>query len=352
MTSTEAFPPKNGTPNPGERIEAAWDHHDKLAVKRQITRRWFAVFATVLGPLAVLVLVLQQFVASDVWGIGLIAAEVLALGMAVAIGFFPIGHAHHEWIRHRLLAEILRRERWLWRMRVGPYLGVDGSDAAEMEVRLLEIGRHAPFSVRLLNLEEGRARDWRHELERRRTAAPPLPDLASLQEYRKQRLSAQRNWYADKSEEYYHKDRLYEWAAKAALTVALVIAAIHLGELVAGAGHDAGGGVHGPVSGWWTPAMTVAAILLPPLGAAFVGLRSIFEYHRLGRSYRLEAERLAALEGQLVVLAEDLQSGRREPGDIGLEVRHVVLQTEEVLLGELRQWWIIVHPERPGELAT
>lgn len=332
------------SPEPLALIHEAWAARDAQAVAHRRYRARFAVFAALIGPLAVLVLMVQMlfFGFGGPVAILLIAIEVLALVVALAVGTLRINRSHREWIRHRLLAQVLKREEFLLRTRVGPYLRTDeGHAASQVRQRLIEIEGQADHPLPLLELRDRQTGDWRERLEDAHGdhSWVPLSDPAGLlRAYREERVATQRRWFADREASAREKDRLHETLAKLALTAAVIVSALHLGMLLA---HESQG----------APAphrlLLLLAVVLPPIGATFVGLRSIFEYHRLSRSYALQAESLSVLEGQLVALERESESGNRSPEEVAFQLRRIAVRTEELLAHDLRQWFLFVYPEPP-----
>src|SRR5262249_32524320 len=107
-----------------EELQYAFHKWDQIAVRKARKTTRFGFFTALLGPVAVLLLTVQilAFPYTDPIAITLIGLELAALLVALIVGFVRIGPSSDEWIRDRLRAEVLRRERHLVCARVGPYL--------------------------------------------------------------------------------------------------------------------------------------------------------------------------------------------------------------------------------------
>ena len=122
------------------------------------------------------------------------------------------------------------------------------------------------------------------------------------------------------------------------LTLALIVAAYHLGSLVSHSTHSITIGHR---------VLIAIAIVLPALGAAFVGLQSVLGSQRLSPSYVYHAQALERLEKRLVRLQADLNQATVPPADLQFHFRRAVLETEELLSNELHLWWLIMYPKAP-----
>jgi len=360
------------------RLQRAFRERDAGALQYQ-QRRWgFARFATVLGPVAVLLLATQvlAFPAGGVIGSLLILAELLALAVALGLTYLVgIARAHDRWIKARLRAELLRREIFLLRTGAGPYLGLSDEALAErvsQRLLVLDDDLRDPESVLPLG-EEGRR--WCMGLGSRLPGAPGDEDArvpgglhATMCAYLKERVADQRSWFARKSKQLADEARRYENLAKGILILALVVAAIHLG-LLQGADHGHAGWLHG--------LLIFLALTAPAFGSAAIALQSITGSHRLSRSYGYHQRALEPLEArlrQLVAAAgaatggtdggdPPAGAGHGEPAAAGVEpgstssaarvreFRAVVIEVEELLTTDLLVWWMIMRSEVPRAAA-
>ena len=107
-----------------EELQQAFNKWDGIAVDKASKTTRFSFFTALLGPVAVLLLTVQilAFPHTSAIAITLIGLELAALLFALIVGFAHFGPSPDAWIRDRLRAEVLRRERHLISARVGPYL--------------------------------------------------------------------------------------------------------------------------------------------------------------------------------------------------------------------------------------
>jgi hypothetical protein len=110
------------------RIEEAFDRWDRLALFHQKRRKRFGFFVALLSPLAVVLLTVSILAVppASVPARILIAVEWIGLAGALALGFLESRWSPNTWMRERLRAEVLRREKYLLLARVGPYLMEQG----------------------------------------------------------------------------------------------------------------------------------------------------------------------------------------------------------------------------------
>ena len=276
-------------------------------------------------------------------GSTLIAAELVVLTVALAIGFLQMGRSHRLWIRERLRAEILRREGFLLRARAGPYLSASVSGLGDkLRERLITLDSDVNDPVALLALrEEGKT--WHDALEdaRHDGILDDNPDFRSiLDAYLTQRTTRQREWFARNSTTLGKQARFYENGARSIVLLALVIAALHLGLLSAG---EAGGFGH--------TFLVIIAIVAPAVGSAFIGLQSVSGSQRLSRSCMFYAKELERLEKLFRRLQTQLEQPTIGNLDLQFQFRRGVLETEELLSSELHVWWLIMHTEAPRAAA-
>jgi len=326
------------------KIRAAMERRDAEAHGHRSRRLTFAVFAAVLGPLAVMLLAVQRIAYdADVdrpIAIVLISGELVLLALALALGFMQIGRSHRRWISERLRAELLRREQYLLQMRVGPYLMTPSPTEHDVDQRLLLLDSEETDPEDCLELEDPVRGTWWDSLEDNRsspgaTSLPCVPDC--VEQYRKDRVESLRNYFRSRSESHGAEARLWENAAKTVLVLALVVAAVHLGMLVSDA----------HVSEAAHNALILLAIGLPAVGGALVGLLSISGSNRLHRAYEYNAKELQKIEARLLDLVHEMESKARPVEQLAYEAKRLVLQTEELISDDARQWWLIMSPEAP-----
>jgi hypothetical protein len=334
-----------GADSVAETIDEAFKRRDTKALKYHRRRLNLTVFAVALGPVAILLLATQVLVYPEggVIGSTFITAELAVLTMALAIGFLQMGRSHRLWIRERLRSEILRREGFLLRARAGPYLDISvGKLGNKVRERLVTLDSNVNDPITLLRLQD-EGKNWRDALEDTRHAGnlEDIPELHSiLDAYLTQRTKRQREWFSRYSTTLGKRARLYENGARFIVLAALIIAALHLGWLNAGQHH---GYVH--------TTLIIIAIVAPAVGSAFVGMQSVSGSQRLSRSYAFHARALEKIEKRL----RRVQLGLDQPGmsdnDLQFHFRRAVLETEELLSGELHLWWLIMHTEAPRAAA-
>jgi hypothetical protein len=328
------------------RLWQSMREHDEHANLSQWRRYTFALAVAALTPFAVLFLALQVLVypTGGVEAALLIGAELLLVATALALPLMKVGQSHSRWIEARLRAELLRRETFLLRMRVGPYLGI--ASATELQhiadLRLLELESVDPVSQLPCAIASGH-RPWSAELEEqwRRGTDLAVPSLAEcIAQYLHERVANQRRWFERKAIEKKATAKRWENAARLVLVLALVVAALHLGGLLRGGHHALGA---------FDQALFLAAIGLPTLGAALVGLLSITGSHRLAKGYHQTREALLHIERELRELQNHVRNGGGEK-EHALALKRLVLRCEEILSADLRQWWLIMLPETPRAL--
>jgi hypothetical protein len=301
-------------------------------------RAGYVVFAASLGPLAVAMLACQLLVYSGkdskVEAIVLIATELTLLLLALSTGFMHMGSSHKHWIKARLRSEILRREEFLYRLKVGPYQRCKAEQMKQNVDTRIDTIKTEEYPETLIPLEERNGLTWLHQLEDNDQEA--LPEAAqSLADYTVERLTHQIHYYRRKSEHHERHDAIYENLARGSLELALVAAAFHLGVL-ASDGH-----LPEPIH----LTVAISALVLPALGAGFLALRTYFENHRLSRSYTHQAAQLNDLRTRLNDLAQEHDA--LAPDLFSKRLKRLVLLTEMQLSNELRQWWLIVNPDKP-----
>lgn len=314
----------------------AFRRRDAAATRYQ-RRRWqYALFAVALSPLAALLLASQVLFLARGGPVAtvLIGAELLLLGLALALGYLQMGRSHRRWIDERLRAELLRRDRYLRLMRVGPYLGANGADlVSRVQDRRMAIDNDTREPAELILPIEADT-SWLSALHQAGTGAgEPLPNLALRhREYLEDRVRDQRKFFSRKAAEHEQRARRYENASKLVLTAGLVFAGIHLGMLTGSDPHGSPGALHN--------AIVLLALVAPTVGSAFIGIHSVLGSHRLGRSYKLHAQALERSERALSHI-------RHDAADASLRLREAVVETEDLLSSELKMWRLIVVAQAP-----
>ena len=313
-----------------ELIQKSFAEWDTRAYRRAKFRRLFGIAAAVAGPLAATTLVWQVVAIPEGGPIafGLILFELLVLFGLLLIAFADLGPSQDTWMRDRVRAEALRRERFLVLARVGPYL-TSPDPCAVIQERIAFIVDEVTEPEALILLEEPGGALWRDALEEAGTGATADPDPRCVDEFFQQRVSEQEQWYLRKSRAHEWGFRLIEMFARLALVLALIVSAIHLASLYWV------GDRHGADRPWELLAVELAALFLPNLGAAAISLHIFLESRRLARTYHSQARRLQRLRGDLAALRTQSPSPDNQH-----RLKRVVLQTEGLLAEELHQWWL------------
>jgi len=313
-----------------EQWRGVWDDKSKAHQRRHFSRVFFAI---IVGPLAVLFLAVQLIGFHDgPMAVGLISLEVAVLAWALCIPLFKLNRAHDYWLGTRVRAEVFQREMSLLFAQVGPYLGRTATGAADEVDRRFAIlhGEHKDGSLESLAFTRAPIQ-WRNDLESS-TANQELPDVRDRAgRYLRNRVLAQQEWFLEKSRHHVHRSEHLETVATIVLALALVVAVVHLVTLVPSL---FAGEPHQPPL--WEDALKIIALWLPAAGSAIVGYRSALGSQRQALSYQYYADAIIPLRDALERLAG---AGQAHPKD-ALNFKRLVLDVEEVLSDELRQWWM------------
>jgi hypothetical protein len=361
-------------------IEHAFRKWDNIANHASRSTLRFSHVTAFLGPVAVLLLTTQLLALPEPSAVAsaLIGLEALLLAAVLSLGFLDLGPRRTFWPRARVRAEVLRRETYLLRARLGPYLvSTPLKSAAGGRLEAIDIRRElddpdsdsiltavssGPRDLHLAGLRKA-ARDyeaiegvhkdplpliglddehgsWRDTLEDcpRPSSQEPAPNIAAfLDAYRSERLEQQREWFTRKAAQHQVLEKRYDRLARAILLAAFVVAVLHLMLLLL-----APPGGQRPVG---RILLELAAIVLPPVSMTIASIQSLKESHRLSRSYKGYARLLEPLVRDARRLSDEAQatakSGSPSP-DLILHTKRLVLRTEQVLAGELRQWYLIM----------
>ncbi len=309
-----------------------------------------------ISPLAVLLLTVQIAThPSHLTATMLIAGEVACL---IWIWFTVGKHVGPTkgWILARLRAELLRRELFLARARVGPYLNTDVARQADTRKNLLTSEQLKPLEMLPL-ATSGEA--WRDQLEDSRlssaAAAPVMPrtDLnQAMETYRDQRLRDQVRYYAQRQREYGHSEERLEDGLRLVLLFSIIGAIVHL-VLVWLLPHAPTPTPPAPIPPAspttaksaltvFEQVVTVFAITLPTVALAIQSLKALHEWRRLSLAYREQAHALEHLRAKL----QDIIDGRSKGGvPPEFAFQRLVLRTEELFAAELHQWYVLVRAE-------
>jgi Protein of unknown function (DUF4231) len=329
-------------------IQNARDEYDNRARKSKKQRDLWG-YVTLLGPAAVIALAIQ--IAVQIQGIAYIAAEIVEIALiivAVLLTYLAVGFSHKKWIEERMLAELLRREEFLFRARVGPYLAINEPHLEGKVLSRLDELQASKSSRELLALLM-QTKSWRDALEDSRGVPTGLPDFQKcVDTYVRDRAKFQRDWMARRSLEHLSSTISLEKWARGILFAGLVLSFVRGGLLLV----SKAVGTSPTSNHHWVvtlasehPWVTTLAIVIFAVGVMLFGIRAFTGSETLGPSYAVHAgiltnyvERLLEIQHSPEVL-QDLQYQH--------EFQRIVLNVEEVLSTELQTWWILMGSAVP-----
>ncbi len=316
-------------------LERARAAQDGIARKHQSRRKGLALVLLALSVIAVLCGAMQgawfpleghtesqKFIA-----VGLILVEMLVLAGMLVLDRVKYAEAkHQEWVGARLRAELLRREGFLYRARVGPYLA--RSDLGQRVAdRISQISTSKDL-LSHLSLR-GEHATWQDELEDERhrgeeTQPPVGADLnQSFSFYRQQRIADQQGYFDAKARQFQRLDFRLKVVAKTVVTLALLMSTAHFSLL------------------WAEQQLAPLAFLahfLPALSGAMIAWRETVQSKRLKMTYRRKSSQLEELQRDFRRLTEN-------PSPFFF--KRLVLRTETVLSQDLYEWWLVMNPVTP-----
>jgi hypothetical protein len=268
----------------------------------------------------------------------LLCAEVIALAIALALGFLRLGQAHSRWIDARFRAEMLRREGWLLATSSGCYQAAAPAHVARLAS--LRVARLTAPEIPIAMLLTGDPHDESPLTPAPvSTAAKPDVDLATLvRRYRTERVEAQLAYLRSVGSQHARSARRWEGSARLVLVLALALAAFRVGAGLTGKSSDA------------LYAVDFLALLLPAIGSTLVSLHSLMGSHRLSRSYRYTASLLAPSVERLDHI-ETLLSTSESRVEVTGWFRREVGRTEAILGQDLLRWHLAMEPEVPRAAA-
>jgi hypothetical protein len=333
---------------PQESIEEAFKRWDERATQSKARCQRWDLVQTIFPPLAALLLSIQviSFPSPGPISRALIAIELAVLFVALIMALLRTDLAGVCWVPFRLKAEVLRREQYLLKARVGAYLHcADDADlAAAVQARLAILDNEAGEPREFIPLTNPANEPWRHQLENARVAGldgedvddgyiAKLPQLC--ESYYQNRLLEQETWYQGRAREHRSSDNLWESLGRVALAAALVFAAIHLTAMYSGDAEDA--------LGW----LVIVAIALPPISAACSEVQALLQGRQLSLSYSQYERDLAHLEARFAQLLTELRcdGALEEPGqELAFRFKRLVLEAEELFASEMRTWSVLMAP--------
>jgi hypothetical protein len=165
-----------------------------------------------------------------------------------------------------------------------------------------------------------------------------------MESYLYYRIGKQLVWFANEIRDIQEAEQMWARLLAGTLLAAIGIAAVHAFHLY-GAHAACGAGDAAGYSGVTTGTL---AIVLPPLGAACLSIRAIYNFRGRSRIYEHERGLLHTHRGALEALiqeARQLPTGAtaRDADKIDFDFRAIALRTEHSLSVELDQWMLLME---------
>ena len=344
------------TTRKAEEYSGSRDLHDAQwvyiapAVRAQGSYFAKGILSATLPPLAVIIASCQLLAwpGGGTWAIGLIMAEGSCLLLLIYLAL-TASEPTAEWIENRVRAELLRREQYLVLTGVGPYLSLDAGEAeAEAARRLSEIeAAETRALVDLIPLKDHTGTTWIESLHRRGSGSLPhytdLRDRMDIYFYR--RIGKQLLWFSNEIRDCEENDRIWRRLLTGALLIALIIALIHLGNLMAHLLRQS----RSMSDNAWGLLVDISALTLPPVAAGCVGIRGMYNFRARSRVYRHEKSQLqrqwGALEALLIRMHEHEHHHlcNCDIAQIQFEFQAIALRTEHSLSTEMEQWMLVME---------
>jgi hypothetical protein len=348
------IPPGLKTPEQydgGQILHSAQWAYLESAVKAQ--GKYFAngILVAILPPMALLLLSFQLLALpkGGSWAVGLIMSEVSCLVILVYVALTN-REPTAEWIENRIRTELFRREQYLCLVGIGPYLLRDSSEGVREALRRrgqIE-GADAHSLVGLVPLQERNGLTWMEALHHK--GAPKLAARSDLLErmesYRFYRIGKQLMWFANEIRDSYENEQIWSRMLTGALLAAIAIAALHAFDLVLNEAHAVGKGAD--IVTFLGTLVGTLAIVLPPLGTAFLSIRAMYNFRGRSRIYQHEKGLLLTHQGALEALIEEIRQLPVGTTDLQLnkidfQFRAIALRTEQSLSFELSQWALLME---------
>jgi hypothetical protein len=341
------------------RIQKAFDKWDDAAIKGQKKARQLIAISVLLIPLAVFLLTIQilAFPKAGFISVALISMELIVLFTALLFLLFNPMNKRRKWTEDRMRAEILRREKLLLSGKLGPYLDKDSFDEldAAVDMRLAMIDNPANKPERFLPLRN--IRPWRDELEDARGGKMATPEKGFAEMYLNNRIADQQKWFKSKSKKLIAVHFQYENIIRLTIAIALVLAAMHLMTLLFNILTEGSARNMKLI-------IEILAITVPPIGSAAAALQGLFQYLRVGRSYKMYARELGKIHedfaglicshkekldafDQLAESEEKKKHIKQEISDYEFQIKRIVLRCEGILSNELNIWYSVIRPGQP-----
>lgn len=313
-------------------IREAQKEADLEAEGKRDARRRQVQWLVWLGPLAVgLLAVHASFSLEGFWALGVGFIEVIVL---LAMLFLTLlrsaGVCHEQWVLARLRAELLRREEFLFRARVGPYLKRADREWVYARVMRLCTDNHL---MDLIALCDERRVLWQNELSDLTIENPNAVLIVEEdlpRKYLQERLEEQIAYFTDRRARNLEGEERCEWLLKGLLIGAVVLAVIRL--------------VKPTVSEGWHHLLVALGLIFPALCSGVIAWRAAFEYQRNLRASEQKLRRLRQLESEV----RALESVTKTPtGAVVFQLKRKILEAEELLSQDLYEWWLIIAPAEP-----
>ncbi len=295
-----------------ERLEKVMAHFgppyretESRAEKSQGNYRQTSIAIFVLATLAVLIVASQSIFHLSHW---IIFGEFAAI--TFILGILSLGNRrgwHMAWIENRLEAEWYRHALFVAFLSGQTTPGIDRHWACRWVAKAQGVIRVRQVWNNLPSLGE-----------------PPVEGLDILKDFMKNAwLDDQVNYHSKKSSREITKHERISKAGEAAFWLTFIAAGLHLIP-------------HSVYHKWHLPdepivrSLTILAIGLPAIGAAFAGLRAHFEYKKIAARSAMMAEHLGAVKKDLETVDSIEALGK------------LVRETETLMLQENSDWYFTI----------
>ena len=254
------------------------------------------ILASILPPLALFLLSLQLLAlpAGGNWAVGLILSEVFCLSALLYLAFMN-REPTSEWIENRIRTELLRREQYLFVAGVGPYLGKDDSESAQEALRRrgqIEAADSRTLAA-LVSMQEPSGITWLETVHHKGPGklAAHSDYVDRMESFLYYRIGKQLLWFANELRDCKENDRLWSGLLTFALLAAIGVGLWHIVHLLGPpAGEEGAEGLKILIG--------ALGIILPPLGTAFVSIRSMYNFEGRSRIYGREKISYIRTEGR------------------------------------------------------
>ncbi|MBL8820313.1 MAG: hypothetical protein JNL58_30090 [Planctomyces sp.] len=317
----------------------------KAATLIQKSFRGDAVVTSVLPLAAIFCLLIQVvFFPQGYLSIGLVGAELACLFLLVCRVWSGHGPTS-EWVRQRTVSELLRREQYMALAALGPYFTRLENDRIEVaKVRLASIPSDGPSDV-FSHLELSRA-DGLSEVfsQQGRVELEGYSLRERILSYIHYRIRKQGElWMPLSSKRCELEQHLLNSCVRFVVVLALVVAAVHLGQQIFHLAGPPAPIVPQNQEGLFHHLVILIGAFLPPLSAWLLSLQQLRNCVILGRLYQGTAGRLVKYLEPLKQLLQDLDASAQGELTILHRFQRLVMAAETELTHELVAWQCIVH---------